>query len=91
MDEIIAICKKHNAILIEDAAEALSAKYKGQKCGTFGEYNAISFDKEDKAIINREKCVNCLKCSNACPTGAISTQGKIMTIKELINHKKGNY
>lgn len=44
MDEIIAICKKHNAILIEDAAEALSAKYKGQKCGTFGEYNAISFN-----------------------------------------------
>lgn len=44
MDEIIAICKKHNAVLIEDAAEALSAKYKGQKCGTFGEYNAISFN-----------------------------------------------
>lgn len=44
MDEIIAICKKHNAILIEDAAEALSAKYKGQKCGTFGKYNVISFN-----------------------------------------------
>ena len=49
------------------------------------EYNAISFDKEDKAIINREKCVNCLKCSNVCPTKAISTQGKIMTIKEILD------
>ena len=44
IDEITAICKKHNAILIEDAAEALSAKYKGRECGTFGCYNAISFN-----------------------------------------------
>lgn len=44
MDEIIQICKKHNAILIEDAAEALSASYKGKNCGTFGTYNAISFN-----------------------------------------------
>lgn len=44
MDKIIEICKKHNAILIEDAAEALSAKYKGRECGTFGKYAAISFN-----------------------------------------------
>ena len=44
MDEILEICKKHNAILIEDAAEALSAKYQGRECGTFGQYNAISFN-----------------------------------------------
>ena len=44
MDEILAICKKHNAILIEDAAEALSATYHGVQCGTFGKYNAISFN-----------------------------------------------
>lgn len=44
MDEIIEVCRKHNAILIEDAAEALSAEYKGKKCGTFGEYNILSFN-----------------------------------------------
>ncbi len=44
MDEIIEICNKHNAVLIEDAAEALSATYKGIQCGTFGTYNAISFN-----------------------------------------------
>ncbi len=43
-DEILEICRKHNAILIEDAAEALSATYKGKKCGTFGKYNVISFN-----------------------------------------------
>lgn len=44
MDEIVAICKKHNAVLVEDAAEALSATYKGKKCGTFGDYGVISFN-----------------------------------------------
>lgn len=44
MDEISAICKKHNAILIEDAAEALSATYKGRQCGTFGDYSIVSFN-----------------------------------------------
>ncbi|MBR5285010.1 MAG: DegT/DnrJ/EryC1/StrS family aminotransferase [Clostridia bacterium] len=43
-DEILALCEKHGAILIEDAAEALAASYKGRKCGTFGKYNAISFN-----------------------------------------------
>lgn len=44
MDEILEICKEHGAILIEDAAEALGATYKGVACGTFGKYNAISFN-----------------------------------------------
>lgn len=44
MDEILEICKRHNAVLVEDAAEALSATYKGRECGTFGTYNAISFN-----------------------------------------------
>ena len=43
-DEICAIAKKHGAIIIEDAAEALGATYKGKPAGTFGEYNAISFN-----------------------------------------------
>lgn len=44
MDEIIEICREHDAILIEDAAEALSSTYKGRQCGTFGKYNVISFN-----------------------------------------------
>jgi len=43
-DEIVQICEKYNAIIIEDAAEALSANYKGKKVGTFGKYNVISFN-----------------------------------------------
>jgi len=44
LDEIRAICDAHNAILIEDAAESLGATYKGRQTGTFGAYNAISFN-----------------------------------------------
>jgi dTDP-4-amino-4,6-dideoxygalactose transaminase len=44
LDEIKVICDTHNAILIEDAAESLSAIYKGKQTGTFGLHNAISFN-----------------------------------------------
>lgn len=43
-DEICAIAEKHGAIIIEDAAESLGATYKGRQTGTFGKYNAISFN-----------------------------------------------
>lgn len=44
LDEIKAICEKHRAILIEDAAEALGAIYKDKPVGSFGDYSAISFN-----------------------------------------------
>ena len=44
VDELKAVCQKHNAILIEDAAESLGATYKGVQTGTFGTYNCISFN-----------------------------------------------
>lgn len=44
MDELTAICRKYGAVLIEDAAESLGAVYKGRQTGTFGTYNAISFN-----------------------------------------------
>lgn len=44
LDEICKIAKKHNAIVIEDAAESFGATYKGKQTGTFGSYNVISFN-----------------------------------------------
>ena len=44
MDEIIAICKKHNAILIEDAAESLGTQYKDKMTGSLGDYAIYSFN-----------------------------------------------
>lgn len=44
MDEIMAICKKHNVPLVEDAAESLGSTYKGKQTGTFGSYGIYSFN-----------------------------------------------
>ena len=44
LDEIADLCDKYGVILIEDAAESLAAKYKGRQTGTFGKFNAISFN-----------------------------------------------
>jgi len=44
IDELKAVCDKYGAVLVEDAAESLGATYKGKQTGTFGKYNAISFN-----------------------------------------------
>ena len=44
IDEIKAVCEKHGATIIEDAAESFGATYKGVQTGTFGKYNCISFN-----------------------------------------------
>ena len=48
MEEIRAICKKHNALIVEDAAESLGAKFllngRWVETGTLGDYNCISFN-----------------------------------------------
>ena len=44
IDEIKAIADKHNALIVEDAAESLGATYKGQQTGTFGNFGCISFN-----------------------------------------------
>lgn len=44
LEELQKICKKHGAVVIEDAAESLGASYKGKQTGSFGTYNCISFN-----------------------------------------------
>ena len=44
IDEIKAVCDKHGAVIVEDAAESFGATYKGRQTGTFGTYNCISFN-----------------------------------------------
>ena len=44
LDEILEIANRYKIPVLEDAAEALGSEYKGRKCGTFGEYAALSFN-----------------------------------------------
>lgn len=43
MDPVLAIAKKHNLKIIEDAAEAHGQTYKGKTCGSFGDVSVFSF------------------------------------------------
>lgn len=44
MDEIMALVKEHNLVLVEDAGQAMAASYKGTSTGLFGKTGCYSFD-----------------------------------------------
>ena len=44
VDELRAVCDKHGALMVEDAAESFGATYKGKQTGLFGDYSIISFN-----------------------------------------------
>jgi len=43
MDPIMAIARKHNLIVVEDACQAHGAEYKGRRVGSIGDFGAFSF------------------------------------------------
>lgn len=44
LEQIKAICERHGALLIEDAAEALGASIDGRPCGSYGDYGVLSYN-----------------------------------------------
>jgi dTDP-4-amino-4,6-dideoxygalactose transaminase len=43
MDAIMALAEKHRLVIIEDAAQAIGAEYKGRRAGSIGHYGCFSF------------------------------------------------
>jgi perosamine synthetase len=43
MDPVLDLARKHNLVVIEDAAEVHGAEYKGRKCGGLGDISCFSF------------------------------------------------
>ena len=44
MDALMAICKEHNLVLLEDACQSIGGSYKGKQLGTIGDAGTFSFD-----------------------------------------------
>lgn len=44
MDALLALCDRYGVPLLEDAAEALGATYKGKNAGSFGRFGVLSFN-----------------------------------------------
>lgn len=44
MERIVELCQAHSVALVEDAAEALGAGYRGNPAGSFGEFSFFSFN-----------------------------------------------
>ena len=65
MDKIMNIAKKHNLLVVEDAAQAVMSKYKGKALGTIGDFGCYSFHETKNysmgeggaLIINNEKYI----------------------------------
>src|SRR3954447_11742225 len=43
LDAVIAVARRHNLVVIEDAAQAHGARYHGKRAGSFGDAAAFSF------------------------------------------------
>lgn len=44
MEEVMTIARRYGIPVVEDAAEALGSEYRGAKCGTIGDFGALSFN-----------------------------------------------
>ena len=43
MDALLAVARRHNLVVIEDAAESVGAEYRGRRAGSFGDASIFSF------------------------------------------------
>ena len=58
MDKIINIAKKHNLMVIEDAAQGVCSKYKGKYLGTIGDFGCYSFHETKNIICGEGGAIN---------------------------------
>lgn len=57
LDPLYALAKKHNIHIIEDAAHAIGAEYKGKKIGSFGHTQVFSFHPNKNMTTGEGGCV----------------------------------
>ena len=75
LDEIRAICKEHNLILIEDAAHSIGTRYNGQPVGSIADMTTFSFHP--------------VKTVTAGEGGAVTTNDPVLYQKLVLAHAHG--
>jgi len=60
MDSILEIAAQYNLIVIEDAAQAIGAEYKGRRAGSIGDFGCFSFfpSKKSRSLWRWRNCCN---------------------------------
>jgi len=76
MDAILAIADEYGIPILEDAAEALGSEYKGQKCGTFGEFACLSFNGNKMITTSGGGALVCRTSEEAERTKFFATQAR---------------
>ena len=92
LDELIAVCKKWQITLVEDAAESLGSFYKGKHTGTFGDFSAISFNGNKVITTGGGGMVLCKTTDLGNKTKHITTTAKVAHPYEFYHDEPGfNY
>ncbi|MEY8239855.1 MAG: LegC family aminotransferase [Cycloclasticus sp.] len=92
LDELLAVCRRWNLQLIEDAAESLGSYYKGQHTGTIGEYGAISFNGNKIITTGGGGMVLCKSLDDGLHTKYVTTTAKVPHPYEFYHDEPGfNY
>jgi dTDP-4-amino-4,6-dideoxygalactose transaminase len=76
MEEIMAVANEFEIPVLEDAAEALGATYKGQKCGTFGAFACLSFNGNKMITTSGGGALVCSTKEEADFTKHLATQAR---------------
>ncbi len=85
MDEILEIARKHKLFVIEDAAHAVGAHYKGKACGTIGDIGCFSFFSNKNLITGEGGMIATNNSRLAQRIGLLRSHG--MTSQTLDRHK----
>ncbi len=76
MDEIMAIARRYEIPVLEDAAEALGSSYKGRMCGTIGDFGALSFNGNKIITTSGGGALICPSSEAASHVKFLSTQAR---------------
>ncbi len=92
LDEILAVCREHNIVVIEDAAESIGSYYKGIHTGTLGHIGILSFNGNKTITSGNGGMILTADEKTARRAKHITTQAKIPHPWEYVHDETGyNY